>query len=253
MPAMFNYPGGGNSAFDNAQYDPAPFDSDRAANFRVYIKGAKLARVGLSSVFIYDLDSGSVTWLDKEKRTFTVQTFARMQRHLNNGPRCGKNCQFFVEDTGRTTNINGIEANEYRISAVVGQGDHAAFLAHATYWSVPNLPSEALTAFAQSCAARFAPRYADVCALTQQNGFGIVAEAESAVHGLVVARVIETRSRAASLSHSGAPNEPWDVYTGPTIAQIRRTETRMTNVTEGPVSDSVFAIPQGYRETKAHW
>jgi len=250
MPALFNFPSGANSAFDNASYDPAPFDPNRTANFRVYIKGAKLARVGLSSVVIYDLDDATVTNIDKDNRTFAILTFAQMQRQIDKGPRCGKNCRLFVEDTGRTANINGVDAAEYRISAVEGEGDSAVFLAHATYWTVPDLPSEALSSFAKRCNDKFAPRYAEVCALTRPNGFGIVAEAESSLPGYVVARTVETRARAAAPPHAGASNEPWNVYTGPTLAQIRRTETRLSNVAEGPVSDSVFAIPPGYRETK---
>ena len=252
LPPLFNYPDPGNSPFDNPNYEAAPFDPNRAATFRVYIKGAKLARVGLLSAVIYDLDSGSVTNIDKNKRTFTVLTFAQMQRQIDKGPRCGNDCQLFVEDTGRTADINGVEANEYRISAAVGQGESAIFLAHATYWTVPRLASAALSNFAKVCNDKFAPQYADVCALTLSNGFGIVSEAEKELHGYVVARIVETRSRAASLPRGDAQHEPWDVQTGPTVAQVRRTETRMANVTEGPVSDSVFAIPRGYLETKHH-
>ncbi len=131
-----------------------------------------------------------------------------------------------------------------------GKGESAVYLAHATYWMAPNLPSEALTSFAKTCKDKFTPRYADVCALTRANGFGIVAEAEGSVPGYVVARAVETRSRAAAFPHSAASNEPRSVYIGPAPAQIRRTETRISNISEGRVSDAVFAIPAGYRERK---
>ena len=132
LPALFHFPSGADSAFDNAGYDPAPFDANRAADFRVYIGGAKLARVGPLSVVIYDLDNATVT------------------------------------------NI------------------------------------EALTRFAKTCHDKFAPRYAHVCALTRSNGFGIIAEAESAVPGYVVARTVETRSRAAAPPRPSTSNEPWN-------------------------------------------
>jgi hypothetical protein len=99
IPALFKFPGGSRSAFDNAGYDPAPLDADHAPNFRVYIKGAKLARVGPLSVVIYNLDNASVTKLDKDKHTFTILTFAQMKRQIDKGPRCGENCRLLVEDT----------------------------------------------------------------------------------------------------------------------------------------------------------
>jgi hypothetical protein len=252
MPALFDYPYGRGSEFDSSGYVIATFDPTRLANFRVYIKGGKMARVGALTSVIYDLDQGTVTSIDGEKRAFRVLTFAQMQEQIERGPRCGKNCRIAVEDTGDTATIDGVEAMEYRISAFTGTGKRAQFLAHANYWTVASLPSEELTAFVKGCAQKFGPRYAEVCALTMASGFGVVGEAAKRLEGYVVARVVETRSRAAGfpLPRYDSSYAPWNVDTGPTPAQIRRTETRISNVLEGPVSDTVFAVPQGYRQTK---
>jgi hypothetical protein len=252
MPALFDYPYGRGSEFDSGGYVIATFDPTRLANFHVYIKGGKMARVGALASVIYDLERGTVTSMDWRKRTFSVLTFAQMEQQIEKGPRCGENCRIAVEDTGDTAKIDGVEAREYRISAFTGAGDNTQFLAHANYWTVASLPSEELAAFVKSCARKFGPEYAEVCALTTGSGFGAVEKAAKGVEGYVVARVVETRSRAAGygLPRYDSSHAPWNVNTGPTPAQIRRTETRISNVVEGPVSDAVFEVPQGYRQIK---
>jgi len=250
MPPLFDYPYGRGSEFDSGGYAIAPFDSNRLANFHVYIKGGKMARLGGLASVIYDLERGTVTSIDGRKRTFSVLTFAQMEQQIAKGPRCGKNCRIAVEDTGGTATIDGVEAREYRISAFIGRGEDTQFLAHATYWTIAGLPSEELAAFVKSCALKFAPRSAEVCALTTATGFGVVDEGAKGLAGYVVARVVETRSRAAGhgLPRYDSSHAPWNVNTGPTPAQIRRTETRILNVVEGPVDDAVFEVPPGYRQ-----
>jgi hypothetical protein len=258
-PALLDRPYGypTRTDFDSDSYTVMPFDPNTQGSFRVYLKGHTLARVGLLSTTIYNLETATVTLIDKEKRTFSTVPFTQMRKQIDKGPGCGSNCTIRVKETGRTARVAGANAEEHEISAFVGKPESPEFIAHASYWTVSSLP-EGLQDFIKVCHEKSAPQDWEVCAQTLANGFGPVA-AVKGLEGFVVARVIETRSRAAGLGpeRSGwqelgksEPRAPWEVYTGPTAAQIRRTETRISNIVEGQVDESVFLVPAGYRETK---
>ena len=93
MPALFDYPYGRESEFDSGGYVIATFDPTRLANFHVYIKGGKMARVGALASVIYDLERGTVTSMDWRKRTFSVLTFAQMEQQIERDRAAGKTAE----------------------------------------------------------------------------------------------------------------------------------------------------------------
>ena len=51
-------------------------------NYSLFIKGAKMARLGGPFSSIYDLDAGTITTINNEKQTYTVQTFEELRQQI---------------------------------------------------------------------------------------------------------------------------------------------------------------------------
>jgi hypothetical protein len=240
------------SVFDGSSYSPGPFDPANTLSFKIYVKGNKMARVGVPTSSIYDLDAGTVTILDHEKRTYTITTFAAMERRIDKAQR-GYNVD--VSDTGNTMDIDGQTADEYAITVRTAPGEDAPAVAHSVYWSLQKPPSQELAAFQKRCLDKYGARYPAICSLTESNGFGLVARNTAALDGYPVIKIIE--SRMILPSGLGMNPSPADIRTSdrtleraPTYYRIVRTETRISNFVEGPVDDAKFAIPKHYKATK---
>jgi hypothetical protein len=259
------------AVFDDPDYSPAPFDDAGTQNFRVYIKGNKLARIGALASTIYDLDAGTVTSINREKRRYSVMTFADFERRLDKSGQGNAGIHLEVTDTGRTMDLDGETAAEYRITARKGSGGESEALAHAVYWIVPALQSAELAAFQKRCLDKYGSEYSGLCAPTEPNGFGIVARGAANLAGYPVLKIIESRmqvpmpgrmnrspaeiypaDRAGSMRSQPARSfPPRETGTAPSYTRIVRTETRISNFVEGPVDDSKFAIPKHYKRSKS--
>jgi hypothetical protein len=51
-------------------------------SYEVYVKGNKMARIGLRISTIYDLDAGTQTMVNHDKQSYTVQTVEEMRERL---------------------------------------------------------------------------------------------------------------------------------------------------------------------------
>lgn len=85
----------------------------------VYVKGAKMARIGNSSSTMFDLDAGTMTNINNEKRTYSVETFEdlrqrmdQMQQRMNRGGSGDLQFDVKVDKTGKTRNIKDQTAGE---------------------------------------------------------------------------------------------------------------------------------------------
>lgn len=256
------------SDFDSPFYSAAPFDLANTQHFTVYVKGDKLARIGTTVSTIYDLGTGTVTVIDYGKSGYSVLSFAAMQRRIEKGrgPTRGSNIQ--VTDTGRTMKIAGQTACEYLITVSKGSGEDVQAVAHATYWDIQSLPWEELAAFHAKCAGKYGRQYPAVCSLTESTGFGMLSKGVSGLEGYPVVKIVESRMSVpppyggstspaeiypadrSSAENSRTAGHQWRGDQAPSFARIVRTETRISNFREGPVDDSHFAIPKGYKGKK---
>jgi hypothetical protein len=268
-PSPLLAPGVPPTVFDSPFYAPAPFDPANTQNFRVYVKGNRIARVGSLISTIYDLDTGTVTAIDHEKHRYAVLSFAAMERRIEKGrgPRAGGKIE--TTDTGRTMNIQGETAVEYALTVWNGSGEDSPAIAHAVYWTVQKLPSEELAAFQKRCRDKYGRQYPAICSLTESNGFGILAKDTAGLEGYPVLKIVESRMTVPSPSgENTSPAEiypadrssptnmrtetrPWRSGPPPSFARILRTEIRISNFVDGPVDESKFAIPKGYKQKKS--
>jgi hypothetical protein len=256
------------TTFDDPSYIPAHFEPARTQDKKVYIKGNKLARVGSLHSEIYDLDTGTVQRLDRVKRWYSTTTFAEAQREIDRSCAYEKGIEIAVETTGSITNISGEAATEYRISALVGKDRATRAIAHATYWIVSRLPSAEAASFRDRCVQKY-PDYAGVCSLTESRGFGVLAKSAETLPGYPITKVVDARSSVPGLATLDPPvvsaDRPGDplsherpdpavpIEADPHLVmrRLRRAEAGMSNFVDGPVEDSKFSIPDGYKKKKA--
>jgi hypothetical protein len=81
--------------------------------------------------------------------------------------------------------------------------------------------------------------------LTEPRGFGTLATDALQAEGYTVMEILEARIPVPVPFHSGP-----DLSLGPPYARIFRAETKLSNFSNQPVDDSVFAIPRHYKRAR---
>jgi hypothetical protein len=227
-----------------------------------------MARIGRFISTIYDLDTGTITLVDHEKSKYDVLSFAAVERHIEKGRGPSIGGKIDITDTGRTMQIDGETATEHLVTLWNGSSEDSPAVAHALYWVIQKLPSEELAAFQKRCVDKYGRQYPAVCSLSESNGFGMLAK-DAGVVGYPVLKIVESRMTVPG--PSGENTSPAEMYPAsrsnptdvrpdnrtlrhdppPTFARILRTEVRISNFVEGPVDNSYFAIPKGYKQKKS--
>lgn len=230
----------------------------RDENYTIYIKGAKMARLGGMFSSIYDLDAGTITSINNEKKTYTVQTFEelrqqmeRMQERMNHGGAPTLNFDMKVEQTGQKRDINGQTATETLMTMTAkNSGNEGQMVVKVHTWLVPPDPAmnEAVD-YSKRLAEKFQYAFAGFSPMLGGAGAGINAAMKEAMkqNGYPLLTDIEVSGVSAPMAAmmGGGNSDP----NAPAIQM----ETQNSNFATGGVDDSKFSVPAGYKqETPKH-
>jgi hypothetical protein len=238
-------PTGYPSRFFDTDYVTAPFEPSGAMEHHVCIAGDRLVRAGVTVSTIYDLDSGTVTLIRRDKHKYAVISFDRMMDLLTKKPISTRKATIVIDDTGRNLRIANRTAAEYDATVFSGTPSPANIVAHASIWKVAKLPLKGPAEYHKRCLQKFGIAYAPVCSLTEPRGFGSLATEAVKVDGYEVMEVLEERVPVPDLFHTGINSDP-----GPAFARIFRAEAKISNFQVQTVSESVFTPPARYKRAK---
>ena len=208
---------------------------------------------------IFDLDAGTMTMIDIQRKSYSTTTFEEMNRRMQEmQERMSKKdsqpmeMQFEskVEATGKTRSIDGKEAKEY-VMTITAQGQQAGMRVKSDLWTVQSVPGmEELRGFQTKMVAR----------LKNLNGLNpVMGTASSGLNQLsketlkmdgypvtqevTVTGVQSPMSPMMAMRNGGQENKDPD-------APFLIMNTDAKSFSDQPVNDSVFVIPAGYKEQK---
>jgi hypothetical protein len=245
MPLMGRMGGGAmKTAFNDQQHD-------------VYVKGNKLASIGPVTSILYDLDAGTITTINHDKSTYSTMTFdelhqqmEQMQQRMHKGT--GQDIEFDmkVSDTGQTRTIDGQTATEKLLVMTAKQAsqDGQMVIKSHLWLTSPTPAMDEVAEFHKKLATKaafamggFSPMIGSASTGLQaamkesfrQGGFPVLTETE-------VSGIAGGSSFGPMMGQGG----------GDPSAPLIQTESQTGNFISGPVDDSKFAIPAGYKEEK---
>lgn len=245
-----------------------PLDGAPTDSFRILVEGDRLVRVGRDVSTIFDLKARTVTVVQPNARTYSVETLDEAQQRLRGMLKdwwsslsgSGKYTTE-VQKTGETRQIQGQTAEEYRVIGITLYHGKRVVAGTSVYWMVPNPPSDELAAFqlrwSQECALPFPgmpPAAGDPTA------FGAMARAASKLTGYPILYVVESRPFPGTQRFAAAPSydashntlpEIQPTYWDPISLKIDVTETAFSGFAAGAVDPSVFAVPAAYKKKKS--
>ena len=246
-------------------YAPS-LDGAPTKSFRILVEGERLVRIGKDVSTIFDLKVRTVTVVQPNARTYSVETFDDAQQRL--GSVLKDWWSYFggsgtysahVQKTGQTRQIQNQTAEEYRVIATTGYHGKPLVAGSSVYWMVPQPPLDDLAAvqlrWSQECGLPFP-------GMPPSDGdptvFGAMARAASKLTGHPVLYVVESRpfpglARYAAApsydaSHNSLPEIQPAYYWDSISLKIDVTETAFSGFAAGAVDPSAFAVPAGYKK-----
>ena len=155
-----------------------------------------------------------------------------------------------VQKTGRTRQVDGQTAEEYRVIGIA-LGGRRRVDGSSVYWIVAQPPSPELAAFqahwSRECSLPFPGMQAGARA-RDRFVFGVMADAASALSGYPVQYVVETRP---PIRHARFEITVNGTIPDPSILNIWMNEMTFGGFTTGPIDPSVFSVPAGYKERRS--
>jgi hypothetical protein len=219
-------------------------------NFKVYVKGAKMARMGGTLSTIYDLDAGTITLINNEKRSYMVRTFdevrqemERAQQRLNRNKAGDFDFTTKVEKTGQTRTIDGQTATETRATMTAkSAGANGQMVVNAVYWLAPFEPAtRELLDYSKRLHQKFNYAFMGSPALgAAAAGINAAMEEGTTFDGYPVLADTEVSGIAAA--------GPFARGNGDSSAPLIKVETHSSNFIQGPVDDSNLSVPAGYKQ-----
>lgn len=257
-PAVFDMPA--------ALYSPS-FEHAKGNTIRVYIKGAKMGRIGSETSEIYDLDAQTLTTIFHKTHRYTVVPMDKVKQ-ARFGNRDGETYTAVVQKTGETKTVDGGQtAEKYLILGIGHLHGRNRVAGTAIYWLVgQNSPAESTA---------FQAKWAERCKLPYPSADGLVGVGmpvtdamEAAARGLegrlLVASVVEIRPSVeiermsrmnGDRSGNGFAADEQKITPGvaPTtqvisvLDEIYATQAEASGFSTAAVDDEVFAVPAGYK------
>ncbi len=224
--------------------------------FTIYVKGAKMARIGDTFSSIFDLDAGTMTNINHAKRTYSVETFDQMrqqmeqvQQRMNKGQSGDIDFDVKVEKTGQTRTIEGQTATETILTLTAKSANaNGQMVVKVDAWLVPadSVPPE-LADYSRRLSEKFAYAFAGSSPSMGAAGSGIGAAMKETqkLDGypiLTDVSVSGVSSPMAGMMGGGGNSDP--------NAPLIQMENQSSNYAAGSVDDSKFNIPAGYKEEK---
>lgn len=231
--------------------------------YDVYLKGNQMARIGSHSSYIYDMDGGTMTLINHDRQTYSVQTFDEMSQQFQHmQQKMGKaigDLQFDakVSKTGQTQQIGGETATETVITLTAKQSSEQGQMAATVHsWLVPMNPvRQQVRDFQKRLGEKVSSAMlTGVSPMLSFAGSGLSAALKemSKIDGgypvLSIATVTGSLGAGNPLAalaamSGGAATDP--------NAPLIVTESRYDNFVEGAANESKFTVPAGYKPEKA--
>jgi hypothetical protein len=244
----------------------------------VHIKDHKLFAVDSRIWHIYDLDAGTLTTVDPETRTYSVESLDaayNQYRHLTAHSR-DASFQFSARKTGKTVNLYGQDATEYEIVATKKGFGRRKIAARALCWIADHSPSAELDEFRTRWAARTnLPFLGDIVpSLAASNAYAAILKAQGSISGHVLGFVTESGSAESQIDLGGRPSSIYDAshYHLPAVQSIenardaapellydplvpllnsnRLVQFNILNFTSNAVDPGTFVIPSSFTPKK---
>ena len=243
--------------------DGAPTDS-----FRILVEGDRLVRIGRDVTTIFDLKARTVSVVNPNARTYSVETLDDAQQRLRGMLKdwwssLGGSGKYTtqVQKAGETRQIQGQTAEEYRVIGITLYHGKRVVAGSSIYWMVPKPPSDEFAAFqlrwSRECGLPFPgmpPAGGD------RSVFGAMAGAASKLTGYPILYVVESRPFPGTQRFAAAPSydasrnslpEIQPTYWDPISLTIDVTETAFSGFVAGAVDPSALAVPAGYKKKKS--
>jgi hypothetical protein len=222
-------------------------------SYTVYVKGSKMAQVAGGGSTIYDLDAGTVTTIDTDKQTFTVETFADLRAQIERAEQWMKRSKnesvlfdVQIENTGQTRAVKGHTASESEITLTSrSEGAWGRPVIHDAAWLVPvDSRMRPLSDFSKRAAAKLSS------VLTTIPSFFGAAGDEPGTAGANLAR-LNGISVLDEIAVTGVSNPLANLFRGGNSRSdtpVIRLAVESSHFSYGTVSPSRFAVPSGYRQ-----
>ncbi|MBV9764808.1 MAG: hypothetical protein JOZ48_08180 [Acidobacteriaceae bacterium] len=221
-------------------------------NFKIYVKGSKMARIGELISSIYDLDAGTVTTINHQKHTYSVMTFdemreqmQRIQQRGSRGPAPNFDFDVKVDKTGQTRTIDGQTATEVMMTLTAKSASaNGQMVVKTDLWGVPlDDTKHELVDFYKRLSEKFAYAFAGGPGLGG-GGAGIAAAMKESLKldSYPILDDIDVSGVAGSMNPMMGQGNP------DPNAPLIKMEMHSSNFVAGSVDDSKFAVPAGYSE-----
>ncbi len=217
-------------------------------NFKIYVKGSKMAKIGELTSMIYDLDAGTVTTINHQKHTYNVMTFdqmreqmQRMQQRGNRGQSSDIDFDVKVDKTGQTRTIDGQTATETIMTMTAKSASaNGQMVVKTDLWGVPpDSTKRELMDFQKRLVEKFAYAFA--------GGPGLGGSSAGIAAAIKESFKLDTYPVLDDIDVSGVAGPMGRGNSDPNAPLIKM-ETQSSNFISGPVDESKLSVPAGYTE-----
>lgn len=221
-------------------------------SYTVYIKGAKMAQVADSGSTIYDLGAGTITSLDRQNETYSVETFDDLRGQIERAQQWMKHSKtefvafdVNVQKTEERRSLEGRTASKSLIT-LTAQSESAwgrPVLTTAA-WLVPVSPAtRPLYDFAKRAAAKLGTVFTLIPSFfgAAADGSGTVTSELEKLNGISV---------LDQISVTGVSNPITRLFgrAGESNSAVITLQIQSSNFSAEPIDRSRFVVPAQYRE-----
>ena len=224
------------SRFEASDYRVAPFEANECQDSTVYVQGHRIARVQSLATEILDIDAGTVTTIDRTKRTAMVWPIEGFKRRLARSVAGGTRLAIRFEREDQALDDSGNHPVSYDATGIAVSGANKGHIVlRAEYVMVPQIPFREVTDFLEDCLSKLGPDDSGVCSLGIREGFGLVDGEARKLGGYAVQRIVEWTVAVPV----GGEYEPG--------TRIFRSVSRLSRFKSEPAGADVFTIPAHFR------
>ncbi len=222
-------------------------------SYTVYVKGSKMAQVTGGGSTIYDLGAGTITTIDTDRQTYTVETFDELRAQIERAEQWmkrSKNASVLfdvqIEKTGETRAIEGHTASEREIILTAqSEGAWGRPVIHDAAWLVPvDSRMRPLYDFSKRAAAKLSS------VITTIPSFFGAAGDPSGTAGANLAK-LNGISVLDEIAVTGVSNPLANLFRGGNSRSdtpVISLAVESSNFSYGTVNPSRFSVPLGYRQ-----
>lgn len=226
--------------------------------YTVYVKGAKMAQVADGGSTIYDLDAGTITTIDPDKRTYATETFDDLRAQIGRAQQWMKHSKgdtvafdVSVEKTDETRAINGRTATKSLITMTAqSESSWGRPVVNAVTWLAPvDSGTRPLYEFARRAAAKLSSVFTLVPSFfgAAADGSGTASADLQKLNGISVLDQIAVTGVTNPLTSLFANNRASQAANA-----VITLEIRSSDFSSAPVDPSRFTIPAGFSAEQRH-